>query len=336
MHSSTILPDSVASVLSSLKRFPNLDTISIELPYERQLTGDSTDSEVLSAERITPWRALIAKSWGALVRNGNIHLKTLDINRLGPVKVSTFKTSAFRAFLAQFKSFKLSIWGMERISQESLYKAPMSMLDAYFFDNLSSTTNFVFKAPVEGRLGLKRGRGGNFHTPLKLRNDQMPNLKTVFLKYIFICPELIDFLVGHQKTLESLSLHKCSASTRRMARNGIPWKDLFDCLYDSRFEEFRHLDVHFTHMPMTHREEYPDVNSEDEDAIEDERELEATKQARLRYMQDEHLRIFPYTWLLRENGICVNDYHENFKAFERGEDQASYDRLMRKISGSSS
>ena len=321
----------MSSVLSNLKRFPNLDTISIELPYDPKVTdleavGEETDEVVISAEGKLAWRALAARTWEALIQNKDINLKTLETCRIGHAKISTFSKSAFRQFLTQIEVFKLSMWGMKGSNTLTRFLPFMSMLNVYFFDNLISTTNFVLKAAIEGHLGPE---GLHHAGPLKLKGHQMPNVTTVFLKYIIICPELIDFLVGHEKKLKSLSLHKCSASRTSAIKTSIPWKDLFDCLYNSEFENFRHLEVLYTHMPLTSHEEYPDRLFDDES--DDEEDLEEIKQARLIYKQDEHLRIFPYTFLGAGNGTRYADTVENLRAFQRGEDQASYDRLMDKL-----
>ena len=55
------------------------------------------------------------------------------------------------------------------------------------------------------------------------------------------------------------------------------------------------------------------------------------QEARRMYDQDEHLRIFPYTFLAPENGTPLPDYSENLRAFRLGKDQASYDRLLHKL-----
>ena len=55
------------------------------------------------------------------------------------------------------------------------------------------------------------------------------------------------------------------------------------------------------------------------------------QEARRMYDLDEHLRIFPYTYLYPENGSPLPDYDENLRAFRLGKDQASYDRLLHKL-----
>ncbi|KAL8785698.1 MAG: hypothetical protein Q9195_008521 [Heterodermia aff. obscurata] len=326
-----ILPPIVCTVLSTLRRFQNLDSISLEFPCNHDGADDlEPDEVVISREQEWAWLALMVQTWSALTQNGNMNLKNLEIIRYGPTQISTYKTPAFRAFLTQFQSFKFSISGTPLISNLTFYKPQMGMLDVYFFDNLVSVTDFALKAPVEGPLGLD---GERYLVPLKLKSDQMPNVKKVLLKYIFICPELIDFLVGHQKTLESLSLHKCSAIRSLFVRSGISWSTLFDCLDRAGFENLRHFEVLFTRMPLTYRQNFPDVGGEgdDENASEDERELKQTKEMRFRYENDKNLRIFPYSYLREDSGACFEDYIGNREEFERGEDQASYDRLMHKI-----
>ena len=289
--------------------------------------GEETGEFLESVEGTVPWRALAAKTWEALSKNKDINVKTLDIIRFGPVSISTYSTPAFRTFLAQFECFKFSIWDKDG-SSVAQDQPPMSMLDVHFFNNLVSVTKFVLKASSEGPLGLK----GNPHrVPLKLKKEQMPNVKTVCLEYVFLCPELIDFLAGHQVTLESLSLHRCSASRRSMARDGIPWKDLFDCLYGSGFNKFRHIEVLVDRAP--YRDQSSDLGrfNDGEDGRADKRIMKAAKRVCHLYWQNQRQIIFPYTWLSNQTGLCLEDFVENLGAFERGEDQTSYDRLMHKL-----
>lgn len=322
----------MSSVLSNLNRFPNLDTIRLELTFDPcDIDLDPASEETVdflkSVERTVPRRALAARTWEALSQNRDVNVKTLDIIRFGPISISTYSTPAFRTFLSQVECFKFSVWDKDG-SPVAQDRPPMSMLDVYFFNNLVSVTKFVLKAIPEGPLGLV---GSPHRVPLKLKKEQMPNVKTVCLEYIFICPELIDFLAGHQKTLESLSLHRCSASRKSMARDGIPWKDLFDCLYSSGFNKFRHLEVVVDRAP--YRDQSWDLGGfrDDEDGREDERIMEAAKQVRHLYRQNQHRITFPYTWLSTQTGLCLEDFVENLRAFELGHDQASYDKLMHKL-----
>jgi hypothetical protein len=51
----------------------------------------------------------------------------------------------------------------------------------------------------------------------------MPFLKRLHLEWIFICRELVEFLLSKSTTLESVSLHECRATYGypRVPENGI-------------------------------------------------------------------------------------------------------------------
>lgn len=81
-----IFPESVNTVVSYLQVFPNLETLSINSDYHfndwsewkrrwRDTDKDETDKEVKRAEEEIAWRALMAKSYEAMIRNKAIKLK---------------------------------------------------------------------------------------------------------------------------------------------------------------------------------------------------------------------------------------------------------------------
>ncbi len=84
----------------------------------------------------------------------------------------------------------------------------------------------------------------------------MPLLKRLYLQYIFVCPELVKFLIGHASTFESVSLSDCYSSTgyRGLAENGIPWDALFTAFANVEPRKLRQfnilpLDVHYQYEP---------------------------------------------------------------------------------------
>lgn len=115
----------------------------------------------------------------------------------------------------------------------------MEKLDEYFFNHLANVTTLSIKAPNEGPLGLQWWP----FVSLALSADQMPLLTTLPLNYIFVSPELINFLVGHKNTLEELTLRHCvaSAGDRSNADNGIYWSEFFTALFSAYPIQFRDI-----------------------------------------------------------------------------------------------
>ena len=328
-----ILPRSVDSVLSNLGSFPNLENISVEFPYKFAdysewdegldlCAEEEPDEAVVSEESKVAWRALMAKSWDALMQNKGKKYKCLQVRKLGPIKVSNFNHVDFHKFLGRFERFELSIYGEDNgagwsINKVELYTVLMGKLGIYFFDHLTSVTELTIKAPEEGPLGLQ----GTSHAPLELRKGQMPALRTLFLEYILIGQELIDFLIDHVNTLESLSMLRCSADVNGLAEDGIPWSHFFNALINAEFERLCHFDLLSDKIPLTRAEKY----GEEEDEVE---VSEQVKNVRQVLKDDENRRLFPYTTLCDKYGAIYQDDKQNLDAFERGEDQASYDRLI--------
>ncbi|KAG6995744.1 hypothetical protein G7Y79_00042g078490 [Physcia stellaris] len=329
-----ILPESVSSILSDLGSLPNLQTLSIEFPYQftvwdewedflGEYEKEETDEKVQAAEETIAWRALMANTWNALLTNRDIKVKSLIIKKLAPIKVSTFDNPAFHSWLGQFESFNLSIYGQVdgagwRINRNWCYLRMMSRLDGYFFNHLTSVTDLVVKAPSEGPLGLE----GINHISLGVYKDQMPALKNLHLDYIFISPELIDFFLGHDKTLESLSMRNCSADLG--TSNGIPWYRFFDTLHDANLTKLRNLEILPKNAPLIDESGYR--------TVEDDENLPAeVKEARRALEDDPARRSFMYTRLEDVWGFLRMVEEENLAAFQSGRDQASYDRLMEKI-----
>ena len=74
----------------------------------------------------------------------------------------------------------------------------MAKLDRFFFDHLKNVTQFDLGADKTGPLGLEG--------TLPLSADEMAILKFLQLESIFVCLELVNFLVGHTGTLKTVSM----------------------------------------------------------------------------------------------------------------------------------
>lgn len=248
-----ILPRSVEALLCDLQQFPSLESLSIEFDkglksqYDDHTKDQETPEEVLKDEASTAGRALMSRTYSALTHNKSPHFKHFHIKLRIWKDVSTFSHAAFHDFLSHFEHFTLSIHS-EDLNAGTHYnmirghRVLMEKLDEYFFNHLANVTTLSIKAPSEGPLGL---RGWPF-VPLALSADQMPLLTTLRLNYIFVSPELIDFLVGHKNTLEELTLRHCvaSAGDRSNADNGIYWSEFSTSLfsaYPTQFRDFKLL-----------------------------------------------------------------------------------------------
>ncbi len=342
-----IFPESVHTVVSDLQVFPNLETLSINFNYQfndwsewrrrwRAIDECETDKDVKRAEEEIAWRALMAKTYEAMIRNKAIKLKNLEIRELMPMKISTFTNPAFGAFLSRLERFNLLIYGEEYNKYDTrrsnaCYASMMAKLDEYFFNHLTSATAFALKASEHCPLGLKGNRGS--YIPVAFYDCQMPLLQELDLEYIFVCPELMYFLLDHVPTIEHLSMYNCSSSIGGFAENEMHWCQFFDALTDANPERLSHLqitdknkDARFG-IPLTAEEVY------DDDEIRPEcypNEPHEEIEEAFGILEAEHdQRLFAHTYFEIKYGTLLHDLAENLASFQRGEDQASYERLMR-------
>lgn len=122
------------------------------------------------------------------------------------------------------------IHGAEAMDQDeraSMTKQDPALKGKCFFDHLAHVTTLSIKTPKEGPLGLTGEGGRNGYTPLAVQAGQMPQPTTLHLDYVLVSPELIDFLLSHQDTLEKLMMWNCYVFLRHSTSNGIKWSPLF-------------------------------------------------------------------------------------------------------------
>lgn len=331
-----IFPKGVDAVLSDLRQFPNLETLSIEFAYQfddyeewegalDMCAPEETDEEVREAEEEIAWRALMARTYEALTRNQELHLRGLVFRQLGPKRVSSLNSEAFHGFLSHLERFSVSIHGEDNgagwmINKHEQYCSLMSNLDELFFDHLKSVVDLTVKAPEEGPIGLE----GMNHIPLALKKEQMPLLKSLHLEYIFICRELRDFVIAHPKTLEHLSLINCYAGIHGLARDGIHWRQLFDPLRAANLERLRQLDILPADLPLSEGEVYPTL-------VQDREVSQEVREAHRILEEDPSRRLFGHASLDDKYGMLLQNDEENLLSFQQGKDQTSYDLLMGKI-----
>jgi hypothetical protein len=126
-----LLLSSVEKILSDLSCFPKLEKLIVEFPFgngqddaEYGLDNDtewigafySFDTEedaeqVKEYEQTYGWRAIMAKSFDAIVQNKNSKIRSLELRGTVSKEVSTWSTQAFRDLLNSLDEFKVSIRG---------------------------------------------------------------------------------------------------------------------------------------------------------------------------------------------------------------------------------
>lgn len=270
-----VFPGVVDDLLSNLHQLPNLGLLTIRFVYDfsnyDEWNGlelcDEIESieEVRAAEQETAWRALMAKTYTAVARNQSPNFKALELRDLPKEQVSTFNDTAFHTLLSQMDKFSLLVKGEDNgagwcINTTKRYPDFTSRFGRWFFDHLLSATTFAIKSTQSGPIGLE----GMNHAQLCLDKDHMPQLKSLSLEYIFICPEMIDFLTAHDSTLEQFILTSCYACPLSLAENGLHWHQFFDALNKANMRQLRRLEITPTNPPLTSDEDF-DRRREDQE-----------------------------------------------------------------------
>lgn len=317
------LPLVVDTLLSDLHQFPNLESLSIGFTYPYEYPFDDYyDAEgMVDNENPQParaWKALMTTTFETLLRNKPPRLRALEIRKFVWTFTEPYENQSFHKFLSHVECFSLSVRGGNNgagwcVNTCDGYLECVARFDDLFLDHLASATSLTLKATEEGPIGLE----GMRHARLALKKRQMPLLKSLHLERIFICRELVDFVISHTDTLEQLTLHDCNSSVNGLQDNaGFYWNHFFDALYRADLKKLSHLEIRPYNAPL-----YNSFSQEETDP-------ENVQQIRRVLSEDAKRRVFGYAMLDDKYGMCFVDEDENQAAFERGEDQVAFDRLM--------
>lgn len=325
------LPPVVDDILSDLHRFSNLESLSIGFTYPYDtIFYEYYDLEGLamsdSPESARYLHALMTKTYDTLLRNKKLRLRAVEIRKFVWIFTDPYESQSFHDFLSHVEHFTLSVRGGENgacwcINTCDEYLECVARFDELFFDHLASATTLTLRAPFEGPIGLYGFR----HARLALRKEQMPLLKSLHLEHVFICQELVDFATSHADSLEQLTLHDCNGRPNiwQDRNDGFFWDHFFDALRSADLKQLSCLEIRLYNAPLTMEEKsvYKTEEVEPEDVQQIRRMLNA----------DPRRRVFGYAILDGKYGACDTDERETMAAFERGEDQVAFDRLMANV-----
>ena len=326
------LPPVVDNLLADLDQFRNLESLSIGFTYPY----DSSFDEYYDAEGIIEnehpeaaraFKALVTTTYETLLRGKIPQLKAVEIRKFVWTFTEPYESQTFHDFLSHVKHFSLSVRGGDNgagwcVSTCDGYLECVARFDELFFDHLASATSMTLQASDQGPIGLE----GMRHARLALKTQQMPLLKSLRLEFIFICQELADFIASHADTLERLTLHDCNSSVNGLQENeSFYWSHFFDALHGADLKQLSHLEIRPYNAPLTFDEamdrNYNRVPKEHAEA-------DNVQQIRQVISTDQKRRVFGYATMDDKYGACDEDEEENQAAFERGEDQVAFDRLM--------
>ena len=340
-------PASTVDVLTHLKRFPNLEVLSVQfklgetegedfegaLSAFEQWRNDAGPPRDLNAlkrlEETAEWRAVMAKTYDSIADSERPStLTTLELRNLLPSGVSSFNTEPWQAFLRTLKTFRISLHGHEGGCGSSLstawgYFDLVRNLDLVF-SQLANVTELRF---VASRYGLP-GLPGQHHTALPLNVEDMPLLQVLEMQFCFVSERIARFIGSHIKTLKRVRLEDCySAASDYNTEEHTTWATFLsiianslDAAEDPPLEEF------FISPRKLGKSRWQGGHDGLSVPIQgDEQQVElAWSMSRA----EPHRRPFDYAKVDDKYGFLSKEEEQNLNAFLSGHDQAAFDRVM--------
>ncbi|KAI5362216.1 Putative F-box domain-containing protein [Septoria linicola] len=284
-----------------------------------------TQDDVSEREQSLLWRRIINETYQALASRKGV--KKLELSKVVPRACSTFYSAEWQGFLGNVEDLHFSLWGSSEDSHSNAVPGYLDFcedLNDLFFTHLQRLTKLTLIADPGNPMGMN---GGNHHLPTPIRPSDMPKLMCLELENFFVEPALVNFVRSHSKTLASLSLKNCLATSTYSDSGRYSWTSFFGALRECHpmLDTFT---VTNERVPLTQDEQFhqgntPFVPSDDEP--------ENVKLIRKQVLENPNLRLWPYVYLDDKYGIVYYCEEDNIEAFEAGEDQAEYDAWMRLV-----
>ncbi|KAI9709495.1 MAG: hypothetical protein M1820_003255 [Bogoriella megaspora] len=318
-----ILPESVHQVLSNLRQFSSLITLTVKFTVYQETLKYSEDFlyrdmddyyRAQGLEQMEGWRALMSHSYNAIASGSTPgpNFKNLVLLDVRPVLISSFKSSDFSNLLAHIEHFELQLHDLENGGDILTYNSYLhfcSELDQYFLDYLRSATSLRLQAAYGGPFG---GLWTGIHG-LPLSQSMTPQLRFLHIKNIFVDSALLDCIICHKGTLETVLLEEAHARHLIMT-----WERLFRSIADSDPQKLRGFEIKYAS-----KIEYGNSNPYLAPKFED----QLTKVETL-LQNDPSRRLFSYAQVDERYGDTSELEVENALRFIAGHDQMAWDRLM--------
>ncbi|KAJ0414902.1 hypothetical protein BJY00DRAFT_294250 [Aspergillus carlsbadensis] len=328
-----LYPPELGPALSNLACFTSLERLGIHFAFEGdqnlwQLLDDELAEEFYSDAGVAeeraaeePWRELVGSSFRAIAsgygaqRSLNVP-HTLAIHGLAPTALPIYYEPAWGHFLSRVKSFTMTIPYLENgagwcvITMPS-YSGFAEYLGSWFFNHLRSAESISFDPAETGTLGDTRDR---YDASTGLHDANMPNLRSVDLGNLALCDELVDFLVRHSQTLESITLRDCNGFEGTMR-----WKHFFESLIAASPPRLRNLEI--IHEDQDDKERMLVLDNDWADR-------EVVERVLRKIEREPGVRPFPYASLSDKYGSRFPDFDMAAQYFLEGEDDRVHKELM--------
>lgn len=337
------LAPSVTELLCDLKRFPSLKKLIVEFEFNYEDLSESDAGEITvwtledesagkaaQAKTCATWLALMSRTYSALTQNKIPHFKHLELREVICKKVSAFSHTAFHDFLGHLEQFTISMYGGDiarggvPYTSENSFLA-ITKLDEYFFTHLRNATALSIKGSTVAPFVLE----AIDHVSLTLQTDRMTLLTTLNLDNVHVSQGLIEILSVHNETLEELSLKTCcvdpfSLYIKDHTEENICWSHLFTSLSSACPQRLRRFALVGCEMPFPSGQELAEAQIGEEEI----------EKVRIILRQEPGRKIFAYAFFTYFDESELKVKYDNvvgFHRFLKGEDQGSWDRLIRLV-----
>lgn len=310
----TVLDEHATDVLSHLGRFPNLEDLIIEFPFDADEWSDCFDmwqdiedpTDVLARESSDAWRALMAKIFTAVAANENHGIRRLELRRIPPKEVSTYSSDAWHRFLSGFEDVCLSVRDNENpdygIVHDPGFVDWAENLPVFFFDHLSGVREFGFRATNGSAMGGEEANC-SLQFPIGLSPMQMPLLVSLHLEYVFVCDEVSAFVAARCSTLEKVTMECCFAGRDTVT---LTWSHFFRRILAAKPKQLRLFEVEWSESDEQGRLEWGHLERE---------KFPGTK-------------VFIYTWMMDKYGKICHDETGIEESVVKGEDLRAYEEIQ--------
>ena len=203
----------------------------------------------LEAEGSEAWRALMSRTYYAVMQNQSPHVKHLEVRQLVWKRVSTLYDPDFHYFLSQLEQFTFSIRDdcKEYTYDDWLSELPIRW-DKYFFNHLANVKALSVILPDEGPYGLNSMcYHGGFYSKYPQIN-LMPVLTTLHLVGVEVNHPLADILDGHDNPVKTVTLRSCYAVSKGYQH--MSWFKFFDHLCRHLPKQLRHFRLAYSDCRM--------------------------------------------------------------------------------------
>ncbi|KAF2670419.1 hypothetical protein BT63DRAFT_424365 [Microthyrium microscopicum] len=321
------VPDAILKMLAgSDPLLPSIDDISIQFvpgPDEDmenafwQLTYEPDANNI----DYDPLRNLLEETFQAV--SSNQQLKSLTLLELIPYRAPIWREKDFHKFLGNIDSFTLSLWGAGNgagweANTSEYYRNFCQELSEFFFKHLNSVTFIHLESSESGPLG-----DGEMHDiRLPLKPHHAPMCQTLELVRCFVAEEVRDFVTSHAKSLQNIRLKDCFAEYeygwQETTHEPRGWQKFFNEVVKSG-PILSTLEIENDLIPLAKGEQFG-------------RGVESAGTQRIRAILTDpssNRRLFSYVSLDDKYGMTFQSEEMNKERFDDGEDQRTYDELMR-------